>query len=128
MITVAFFMIACSSNNRVYAQNTSWEKLGTKKVDYKLDRDVIKVGARDGAFTKLKIGVTNGALNMHKMVVVYKNGQRDEISIRQNFTKKSDSRIIDLKGNKRIINEVIFWYDTKNKSDRRAKIHVFGKH
>ncbi len=104
----------------------NWTKLGSKKVSYKLDRDVIRVGATDGRFTKLKVQVKGGALNMHKMVVEYGNGTKDNIPLRQDF-KNNGTRIIDLEGNKRVIKDITIFYDTKNRSRRRATVHVFGK-
>lgn len=106
----------------------SWEHLGSRTVNYKLDRDVIKVTAREGGFTKLKVKVTGGSINMHKMVVQYGNGKKDIISLRHNFSKRSATRLIDLEGGKRVIRDITFFYDTKNLSRKRAKVHVFGKH
>ncbi len=128
IIISSILIIGCTTNRSTGQAVNKWDKLGTKKVNYRLDKDVIKVGVRDGLFTKLKVVVTNGALNMHKMVVVYKNGQRDNINLRHQFSKKSDSRVIDLKGGKRVIKEIIFWYDTKNVSRRKAQVTVFGRH
>lgn len=105
----------------------TWKKLGSKKVSYKLDKDVIRVGLNDGTFTKLKIQVTGGSLNMHKMLVEYGNGTKDNIPLKFNFAKGNDSRVIDLEGGKRVIKDITFWYDTKNVSRNRAKIHVFGR-
>jgi len=119
--------ISCSSTQKT-SQNTDWVKLGSKKVDYKLDRDVIRVGLKDGAFTKLKIEATGGAVNMHKLIVEYANGDKENIELRHAFRKGSGSRIIDLKGNKRVIKDITFYYDSKNRNRRRATIHVFGKH
>ena len=104
-----------------------WVRLGTKKVDYRVDRDMIHVGVRDGSFKKLKLVVTRGSLNMHKMVVLYGNGSKDEINLRHNFSRTSTSRVIDLKGNKRVIKKIMFIYDTKNFSNSKARIHVFGR-
>jgi hypothetical protein len=106
----------------------SWEHLGSRTVNYRLDKDVIKVTAREGGFKKLKIKVTGGSLNMHKMVIQYGNGKKDVIQLRHNFSRKSETRIIDLKGRKRIIRDITFFYDTKNLSRKKAKVHVFGKH
>ena len=103
-----------------------WQKLGKKKVTYKLDRDVLHVGAKDGVFRKLKIKVTGGSLNMHKMVVEYGNGTKDNIPLKYNFGKGSQSRIIDLEGGNRVIKDITFWYDTKNLANKRATVHVFG--
>ncbi len=119
------FLLITSSFTLNYMQ---WEHLGSRTVNYRLDKDVIKVTAKEGGFKKLKIKVTGGAVNMHRMVVQYGNGQKDVIQLRHNFSRKSATRLIDLKGNKRVIRDITFFYDTKNLSRKRAKVHVFGKH
>ena len=105
----------------------NWEKLGSKKVNYRVDKDVIRVGKHEGTFRKLKVVVTKGGLNMHRMVVHYGNGSKEEIKLKHNFSRRSDSRIIDLNGRNRIIQKITFLYDTKNISRRRATVHVFGR-
>ncbi len=64
---------------------------------------------------------------MHKVIVHFENGGTQEIEMRHNFDKNSQSRVIDLKGNKRIIEKIVFWYDTKNVSNRKAKVTVLGR-
>ena len=127
---VSFLMLSSFTNSDLIRNNNAitWEHLGTRKVDFKLDRDVIPVGVRDGRFKKLKIKVTGGALNLHKMVVHYGNGSVDNIPLRHQFTRRSGSRVIDLKGNKRVIKKVVFVYDSKNYSRRKARVHLYGKH
>ncbi|MCB0667194.1 MAG: hypothetical protein KDC80_15305 [Saprospiraceae bacterium] len=105
-----------------------WEHLGSKKVNYRIDRDVIHVGIRERTFDKLKIQVSNGNLNMRKMIVEYANGSKDEISLRHNFSRGSESRIIDLKAGNRFIRDVTFWYDSKDFQRNRAVVHVYGRH
>ena len=124
-----FLMIGLSSfDSNTAIHGKGWEKLGAKNVNYRLDRDVINVGAYDGTFKKLKLVVTKGNLNMHRMVVHYGNGSKQEIELRHNFGRRSTSRVIDLRGNKRVIKKITFVYDTKNASRRRAKVHVYGRH
>ena len=110
------------------SQQVKWEKLGSRKVNFGLEKDIIPVGVKKGGFTKLKIVVGGGAINMHKMKVNYMNGSREDIALKHTFTKKSGSRIIDLKGGKRIIKNIVFFYDTKNLAKSRATIHVMGRH
>lgn len=105
-----------------------WERLGSRKVNFGLDVDTIPVGAHEGAFTKVKIEVRGGSLNMHRMVIHFKNGENHEVQLKHNFSKGSGSRIIDLPGNKRIIKSITFHYDTKNMARSRATVHVFGRH
>lgn len=111
-----------------FTRGASWEHLGSRTVNYTLDKDVIKVTAKEGRFTKLKLKVSNGALRMHKMVVQYGNGEKDIIPMKYHFSRRSASRVIDLKGGKRIIKDITFFYDSKNRSRQKAKVHVFGKH
>ena len=104
-----------------------WQHLGSRVVTYQLDKDVIHVGAREGGFTKLKLKVTGGGLNMHRLVVEYGNGQKDQIPLKHHFRSGDQSRIIDLEGGKRVIKDITFWYDTKNIVRRRGRIHVYGR-
>lgn len=104
----------------------NWRMLGTKVVDYRIDKDVLDVSLRDGVFHQLKFVVRGGALNMHKVVVHFENGGTQELELRHSFSKNSQSRVIDLKGNNRIIEKIVFWYDTKNNANRKAKITVLG--
>ena len=110
------------------AQKPRWELLGMRKVSYKLDWDVIPVTWREGSFNAIRIVVKNGSLNMNKCIIHFENGGTKEVALRHNFSGKSASRIIDLPGNKRLIEKIVFWYDTKNVSGRRATVHVYGRH
>jgi hypothetical protein len=105
-----------------------WEFLGKRAVDYGLDRDVIPVTWRDGAFDGLKFEVKGGALNMRKCIVHFENGGKQEIELRHNFGKGSDSRIVDLRGNNRLVEKIELWYDTKNIARNKAVILVYGRH
>ena len=58
---------------------------------------------------------------MHKLVVHYGNGETENIELRNNFSAGSESRVIDLRGNKRVIQKIVFWYDTKNLARRNAE-------
>ena len=105
-----------------------WELLGVKQVNYSLDRDDIKVTASEGFFTAIKIKVKRAPVNLHKLVVHYGNGDVEEIELRQNFPAGSESRVLDLPGNKRVIQKVVFWYDTKNLARRKGIVELWGRH
>lgn len=104
-----------------------WVNLGSKKVNFGIDRDVIHVSYRDNALSAIKILVNHGALNMHKCTVYFENGGQQEVELRHNFAKDSNSRVIDLKGNKRNIERIEFWYDTKDAANRKAEVEVWGR-
>ncbi len=88
----------------------SWEQLGERTVDAKVDRDAITVGRGDGLFTALQIKVEGSAMVMLDIKVVFGNGETFEPKTRLVFDKNSASRVIDLPGNKRTIKRVEFRY------------------
>ena len=46
--------------------------------------------------------------------------------VRQVFQRKSSSRIIDLKGNNRFIEKIVFWYDSVNLSKQKGTTKCTG--
>ena len=129
IITIGVFLLIGLSSFQSSVENSkkNWEHLGTRNINWNLEKDVIEVGHNRVGFTSLKIKVTGGAVNMNRMMVTYGNGKTENIPLKFNFTKGAESRIIDLKGDKRQIKKISFWYDTKNRSKQKAKVHVFGK-
>ncbi|HLP93249.1 MAG TPA: hypothetical protein VK168_04395 [Saprospiraceae bacterium] len=105
-----------------------WELLGSRKIDYKVDRDEILVTRAEGVFSAIQIRVKRSPINMHKLAVHYGNGDVEEIDLRQSFRAGSVSRVIDLPGNKRIIRKVVMWYDTKNLAAGKGVVELWGKH
>lgn len=108
------------------AQNPiTWVKLGTQVVDFTLDRDVVKA-SNQSTFSSLKIKVNNGTVNIHKVTVHFANGESQNIDLPEQLTKENDGKLIDLKGNNRVIERVTFWYDTKNSDDNKAVVEVWA--
>lgn len=124
---VALFLVATA--NFSYGQNLlgGWTQLGSRVVDYTLDHDVVTLNNSKEAFTSLKVKVKNGSLNMHKATVHFANGDKQDIDFPEVVTPESDGSIIDLKGNDRVIEKITFWYDTRQKSNEKSTIEVWGK-
>ncbi|GAB4417197.1 MAG: hypothetical protein OHK0039_27250 [Bacteroidia bacterium] len=105
-----------------------WERLGIRVVNYAIDHDEILVTAYEGFFTALQIKVKGAPIDLMRCVVHYRNGETQEINVRQLIPAGGQSRILDLPGNRRIITKVVFWYDTKNIARRRATVELWGRH
>ena len=105
----------------------NWSNLGSKKVNFGVEKDVLIVGRSDGKFKSLKFIVNGAPLNMRKVTVHFANGTQQKLALKHNFSKNRNSRTIDLVGNKRIINKISMWYSTKNNAYKKATITVFGR-
>ena len=126
IFTSTILMVSCASSTNV--KSYGWEKLGAKSVSYKIDKDIISVTAREGKFNAIRLNIKNAPLNMHKCVVHFANGETQNVAMKKNFSRGSKSRVIDLKKGQRIISKVVFWYDTKNYTSRRATVELWGRH
>jgi hypothetical protein len=104
-----------------------FDKLGERKVSFKNDKDVIS-GRWDGWYKALKIKVRGGSLNMEKMVVHFRNGETEEIPLKNNFTDGSESRAIDLPGARRLIEKVVFWYEATSSDGNKPTVELWGRH
>jgi hypothetical protein len=62
------------------------------------------------------------------MNIHFADGSHQEANVRENIGKGGETRIIDLRGNKRIIKSVDFWYDTKGGIfNDKAVIQLWGR-
>lgn len=131
IFALLFAVLGLTAMSFTQIQNTlppKWELLGTRKIDYKLDRDEIPVTRFEGTFKALKVKVKKSGINLHKIVVHYGNGDVQEIETRENIPAGGETRVIDLPGNKRVIQKVVFWYDTNNIAARKGVVQLWGKH
>lgn len=128
--TINFFAFVAAlfiSSSTLMAQNKlTWDKLGTKVVDYTLDHDVVTANTKD-TYSALKIKVDNGTVNVHKATVHFANGDTQDIKLPDELSAGNDGKLIDLKGNKRAIEKVTFWYDNKNSSPNKAIVEVWAR-
>ncbi|MFM2362531.1 MAG: hypothetical protein RLZZ316_1433 [Bacteroidota bacterium] len=105
----------------------SWRLLGTVQAGYAADHDIIIIRGPFDYFRRLKFKVTDAPLHMHRMVVRYDDSALPEnIDLRFNIPKGGESRIIDLRGRKRKLKSVEFWYDTKGLFNGKADVTLFG--
>ncbi len=96
--------------DRAFDRASDWDKLGEHWVAGGVDRDVIKVGKRDGRFVALAIVAEHSALELFDMVVYFGDGTSYAPAVRALFGPGSTSRVIDLPGDARVIERVEFRY------------------
>src|SRR5262245_55283240 len=75
----------------------NWEFLGAKKVGFLVDKDVIEVGRKDGDFSKVKLIVKDNEVEFLDVNIVYGNGQKDDVRVRNRIRAGGETRAIDLK-------------------------------
>ena len=128
VLALSALFLMSSQSNGCKSKPGTWEKIGTRDVKYDLDKDEIVATRLEGIFTSIQVRVKNAPINMQKLELQYGNGEIQEIDLRNNFAANSESKVIDLPGNKRVIRRAVFWYDTKDIAERKGVVELWGKH
>jgi len=110
----------------VSLQAPNWDLLGSRRVSFAVDRDVIDVGAGEGTFNAIRIEVEGGALEMYNVSLTFGNGDTWSPNTRVVFRQGSWSRLIELPGPARFIRKIEFWYRSRLRRGQ-ATVRVFGR-
>ena len=103
-----------------------WRFIGDKIAAYGVDRDVLWVKGND-AFRQIKIRVTSAPLHIIDMDVYFENGEKMNVSLKNNFRQGQESRVIDFPGGLRQIKKIEFLYETIGVRKGKARVAVWGK-
>jgi hypothetical protein len=104
-----------------------WEELGCKSVGFLGDRDVIKVGRREGRFKAIKLHVSGNAVHILDLKVIYTNGAPDDIQVRSEIREGGETRPLDLRGRERAIDRIELLYRAKPNFRGKARVCVTGR-
>ena len=127
LVAVILMAHAYKAHDKTTLSMDNWRELGSVKAGHNGDHDVIHIDGPHDTFRKLKFRVTNSPLNMKRMVVTYDDKNPPEnIDVRNEIPKDGESRPIDLKGGKRQLRSVEFWFDTKGVLNGKAEVTLYG--
>lgn len=107
------------------AYSGRWTLLGERHIDGRVDNDKIDVGRDNGRFRAIQFRVEGGTVMFDHIQVRYLNGETDDISVRSEIPAGGKTRIIDLPGNRRVIESVSMWYGKRN-WHTRPTVRVYG--
>ena len=108
------------------SQAQDWQLLGTRRVSFAAEKDVVAVTACEGLFRAVRIDVEAGDLEMFDVRVVFGNGEAFSPQTRINFREGSRSRVVELPGDARAINRIEFSYRSRIRAGR-ATVRVYGQ-
>ncbi len=107
---------------------SKWDFMGEANVNGKQDHDMIKVGGGAGMYRAIQLKVSGGPVHFEKVIVHYGNGTSEPIEVREKIGAGGKTRVIDLPGERRVIQSVEFFYGKADRASVRPKVRLFGKH
>ncbi len=128
LLTAVLFTVCAPSQPRLSPATLrgDWELLGTRRVSFRAEKDVIPVTAAEGRFTALRLEVEGGNLEIYNVRIIFGDGQSFSPETRFVFREGSWSRTIDLPGGARVIRRIEFLYRSELKRGR-AWVRVYGR-
>jgi hypothetical protein len=104
-----------------------WVLLGERTVTDRVDHDTIGVTADRGEFTAVKVEVKHHAVDFHRFVVTFGNGDTEVFQVRRTIPAGGETRSLDFPGGRRVIKRVDFWYDAHTLGRKRALVRLVGQ-
>jgi hypothetical protein len=104
-----------------------WVELGCQKVSFRAERDIVRVGRREGRFSAIRLRARGGDVEMLDLKVIYANGSPDDIRVRHILERGEPTRPLDLRGRERSIDNIEMVYRAlPNRRDREPTVCVEG--
>lgn len=103
-----------------------WVKLGEKDVDFSVDHDNIGAESK-GAIREIHLRVTNAPIKFKKVVINYKDGEKQSLEYLEDVKVGDESRSITIGGDGHVIKSVDFWYETDTLGGKKAKVAIYGR-
>ncbi len=105
------------------------ELLGAQKIGFKVDRDVLRVGRKEGRFRRIALRAVDNDIEILDMKIFYGRGPADDIQVRRVLRAGQQSEPIDLKGDEpRVIDRIEFIYRARPNFRGAATLEVYGVH
>lgn len=103
-----------------------WVQLGCQKVAFLADHDIVQVGRDAGRFSELKLTITGTKVDVHRMRVVYANGEEEDLPVAAEIKSGAESAPLPLRGGHRAIERIILDYAAKPSFKGEATACVLG--
>jgi hypothetical protein len=128
MSVLMMALLACPLTSQ--ARPSEGHLLGKTQLSYaENDRDVLQLGKcpPNQKISSIKVAVVKGTADIKLLRVRFGNNQTEDLLVRSRINQGSETRWIDLNGNKRCVTTVVVVGDTTNASPRLATLQVYGR-
>jgi hypothetical protein len=103
-----------------------WDLLGEQAVGFGVDRDVIRVGRREGRFSALALEVRDNDVEILDLNVIFDRGPPQSLRVRQVIRRNERTRPIPFAWGDRRIDRIEITYRSRPSFRGRATVAVFG--
>jgi hypothetical protein len=103
-----------------------WEMIGQKTVNRAKEWDEFDPTSI-GIYVAFKVKVTKADVDFDRVVVLFDNGQQQEVQLNRVIRQGGESRKVDLVGQQRKIKKIRVKYRTTSFFNSRAVVQIWGQ-
>jgi hypothetical protein len=127
MKTVLFALAAASATALCAGPAAAWDQIATREVRERMETDVVSLpGGRE--FRRLKVCVYRNPVHFRDMDVRFRNGGRQDVSLRSRINAGGCTRVIDLEGGSRDVQTITMRYEETSRGRlQTATVRIFAE-
>ena len=118
-------VLVLTAGTSLSARGIVWDFLGDTHIDDIRDHDKILANRRDGPFRALQLRVSGDTIFFQRLVAHYANGTSEELPIDDGISPKATTLVMNLTGERRILDSVEVWY-FKQPWEHRPRLTLYG--
>ncbi len=108
------------------AAQPAWDQLGSREVNDRVDRDAIAAYGRQ-TYSEVRLCVERAPVRFYDVVVRFRNGQSQQLPVRELVGRGHCSEPLDLRGRERNIAQVAFTYEAASLGRRSARVRLLAR-
>lgn len=103
--------------------------LGQTRISFGTDFDYLAIAndCKRPSLSAIKIKVLKAPVEINAISIRYGNNKMEQLPVRKNFAKNSQSKWFDLKGDRRCVKAVAVLGKTKNQASKEALVQFYGR-
>lgn len=122
-----FIILLSSSFLSTDSYELRWTVIGHNTVDFRNDKGQLYHKLPDAQFTQIRLGFQGGDISMHHCTIHFADGEIQTVPLRKKFDAGSMSKVIDLRGGKRSITKVEYFYTPSHLAKKKTTIELWTK-
>ncbi len=125
VISVEVHQFDALSQNKI-SLASDWTLMANYEIDYSLDYATVEMDSTSSVYQLVEIKMKEGRINIYESTVFFKDGFRQE-NHHQPLELEFDQKLIQLKGNEKIIDRIAIKFDRKDKIEDKSVVEFWGR-
>ena len=120
-------LIGFASSDVMADDKKGWKVLGQTIVSEGVDRTQLMINAKKGTFRQIRVQVKKAPVEIERLILHFDGNEKQVVWLKDNYEEGSWSRVVNVKGGKRAIKKVVFWYSGSDSGDEKPVVFLWGR-